>query len=231
MKEEYSTARDAWQDLVRIMYNRLNMLQEQSVNTSRINQIVGKSSVTIAEYSGASVFVSNPGDAIEIIRQLQRQTQWVYPSPEELRSAVIGSQQAGDSGVDRSLSGKSSFVLDQKKLEKLRSAGLGSELILQNVPKEQFADEMTSLLEPPFLALSARNNGKLEVTVFVPRCDVFVVFPALMLQVTAWQEVIAQQLGIETGSVRLLCAVLSFSSLHADYVPLVAKIIKDGQQA
>jgi len=172
------------------------------------------------------VTIDDPSDAIELVRLMQRQEDWVYPSPEELKSIIVGTPNQGAfeySYVPR-LFGEHNqidgFVIPLLKQDPESRRAVA-------ILYQPFTDsELSSKNVPGLLALHFRLLEKLELTCIIRSNDVFIGLPANLYQLRCLQEYVAGQLGAEPGAIHVFSGSAHFFTEYEEQYQNIAKAIK-----
>lgn len=176
--------------------------------------------------------IENPADTLTIVRHMQRQSEWVYPSAEELRSIILGSATHGTheySYVAR-LFGKINQIDDfvipllRTKPESRRAA-----IVLYQADTDS---KVTAKHVPGLLSVTFRlQQKKLELTCHVRSNDVFIGFPANAYQLRCLQEYVAEKLGVKTGALHVFSSSAHYFPEYEEQYALVTKAIGKEERA
>jgi hypothetical protein len=166
--------------------------------------------------------IQDPSDTLDVVREMQRQKNWVYPSPEELRSIILSSPQTSHdySYVPRLFGGLNQ--IDNFVIPLLKSHPQSRRAVAMLYQPESDS-KISAKNVPALLCIHVRLLDTLELTAHIRSNDVFIGFPANVYQLRCLQEYIAKQLGVQSGPLHIFSNSAHF---FTEYEPHYENIVK-----
>jgi thymidylate synthase len=170
--------------------------------------------------------ISAPTDALDIVREMQRQPTWVYPSPEELKSIILGStlQGAHEYSYVPRIFGKVNQI-DGFIIPLLKASPQSRRAVVM-LYQPDTDSKLASKNVPGLISIQFRVLGALEVTCHIRSNDVFIGFPANIFQMRCLQEYVAQRLGIEAGAMHLFSGSAHVFTEYSEQLQHVTKTLR-----
>jgi thymidylate synthase len=170
--------------------------------------------------------IENPADTLDVVREMQRQKTWVYPSPEELKAIILGSlaEDAHEySYVPRLFGGANQidgFVIPLLK-QNPQSRRAVAILYKPDIDSKVFSRNV-----PGMLSITFRYITTLEATCHVRSNDVFIGFPANSYQLRCLQEYVAAKLGVQAGPLHIFSSSAHFFSEYEEEFKVISTGLK-----
>jgi hypothetical protein len=200
----------------------LTLLDELNEPDYRYRDADGRAAVEVVN---RIITITDTADAEILVRELQRQPYWVYPTPDELRASMLQvSSTHGAGGYSERLFGANGQV-DDFLIPLLKEQPRSRRALVCVYDAARDSDSITKET-PVIVSVQFRVFDSLEVTATLRASDLFLGFPAQVFQLRQLQEYVAKKLGARVGCMHLTIASGFFFTEYEELLAPVAKVIK-----
>lgn len=177
------------------------------------------------ETEGLLLHLVSSAKIAEPVKWLSKQPDWLYPDPNEITQVIFDKKNAANYSYSYAnrIFGKIN-QLDDFVIPLLRKKPTSRRAIVTigDVEKD-VSPKYTEMPGMLYVDFKLRNE-KLNISVAIRSCDIFVGFPANMYQIHAIQQYVASRLGVEEGHIRLFC---TSAHIFDDQFTHIKKLIKE----